>query len=645
MSAIDLEVRKFLDLKAPQSNGPVTIARQRRSAMIYVGLLCVGLLPVLLHMTPAWQAAGLGLWMPGAGFVAVGGWATLLFPLTLLVFLLSLLAWFWAGPVIAPPLVWIGAAALAGSMAPTSAWPTAHLFVAVCLAGIGVAFRFANTNRREANVRKSLDRAAFLPVSLAEVTEQVKNVPDAASRELTPEQIGSLRYLLDRALQPIEQFNGFNIIEQFQPAALRYQLNYMGYALGIAQGAYLPSFQGYMGQAQRNLIDKYLLRKVWGYWVYESCWGHLNFSNFDPAAKDNIMLTGWFGMQVGQYMLNSGDRRYAEPGSLTFRLNERTAYEHNLQSMTKSIEENLEASAFCLYPCEPNWIYPVCNHMGMVALATADAVFGTAKVASLLPRWLQMLDAEFTDASGSIIGLRSKHTGLPVPFPVDEAGYSWLANCFSSERGNRLWAIARRELGRNVVTEEDGLSYYKLAKKGIDAGNYKPGFAYYYGQALLGAREYGEDAMAEAVERSLQRDCGLDTSSGVHSYADGSNLTNALLASGAFTRTGDFARSFNLGPDPSVLAGPVLAEAEYPDVLVARAYSDGEDLQLALYPGRGDSVTSTVKVARLSAGREYVVAGAAVDRFTADATGTISLQVNLQSRTTVTITPADRAAC
>ncbi|HJP37169.1 MAG TPA: hypothetical protein QF901_14415 [Gammaproteobacteria bacterium] len=639
MSVIDAEVGKLWRLGMPNSNGPVTIARQRRTASIYFAVCVIGLLPLLLGMSAGWQAAGLGLWLPGGGFVAVGGWAMLLFPATVFVFLMALLAWFWAGVVLAPPLVWVGAAVGAGVMASAPGWPAAHLIVASCMAGLGLVFRLTNANRRAANARKRDTRNAFLPISLAEVAEQVRGVPDAAARELTAEQLGSLRYLLDRALQPIEEFNGFDIVEQFQPAALRYQLNYMGYALGIAQGSYTPGFQGYMKRAQRNLIEKYLLRKVWGYWVYESCWGHLNFSNFDPVDKDNIMLTGWFGMQVGQYMLNSGDRRYAERGSLTFRLNERTTYEHNLQSMMNSIEQNIAASNFCLYPCEPNWIYPVCNHMGMAALASADAVFGTAKVPEILPLWLRMLDAEFTDGSGSIIGLRSKHTGLPVPFPVDEAGYSWLTNCFSPERGQGLWAIARKELGRNVVTGDDGVARYKLPKKGVDAGNYRPGFAYYYAQALLGAREFGEDRLADAVETSLHSDCGLNTSGGVRSYTDGSNLTNALLAQAAFTRTGDFGRSFNRGPEASVLEGPSLAEADYPDVLVARAHSDGANLMLVLYPGSKESATRTIRLAKLSPGRSYTVSGASPERFTADSTGTVALDVAMDGRTPVTVTP------
>lgn len=167
------------------------------------------------------------------------------------------------------------------------------------------------------------------------------------------------------------------IIDQFQPAALRYQINHLGYALGMVQCHYTPSFRGYLGQAQRNLIETYLNRRVWDYWVLESTWGHLNFTNFDPADKDNVMLAGYYGMQVNRYMLNSGDRRYAAPGSLTFRLNERTAYPHDAHALIDSARDNHQRSDFCLFPGEPNWVYAVCNMYGMGALATHDPRSGS----------------------------------------------------------------------------------------------------------------------------------------------------------------------------------------------------------------------------------------------------------------------------
>src|SRR5437899_409410 len=64
------------------SKGLVSASRHRRNALVY-GILCVlAIVPILLQMPAGWQAFGLGLFMPGAGFLAVGGWAVLLFPLT-----------------------------------------------------------------------------------------------------------------------------------------------------------------------------------------------------------------------------------------------------------------------------------------------------------------------------------------------------------------------------------------------------------------------------------------------------------------------------------------------------------------------------------------------------------------------------------
>ena len=49
------------------------------------------------------------------------------------------------------------------------------------------------------------------------------------------------------------------------------------------------------------------------------------------------------------------------------------------------------------------------------------------------PAGFHRLRAGF-DESGSLIGLRSKHTGLAVPFPASEVGYTWFANCFAPGR-------------------------------------------------------------------------------------------------------------------------------------------------------------------------------------------------------------------
>jgi hypothetical protein len=618
--------------------GPVTAARQRRTALIYAAVCIVGLLPTLLGLSPSLRAAGIGLWMPGAGFIAVGGWAARLFTLTLLLFVFSLVAWFWAGMVLAPIAVWVGAAVAAGLVAGESVWAGAPFVAAAGVIAVGVGFSRRSSRLRDEAVAKAITRQAFVAQSLAEVVVNAAALPDPATREMSPEDLSALRYILDRALQPLDQWGGFDIIDQFQPAALRYQLNHMGFALGIAQSAYAPNFRGYLGQAQRNLIDKYLQRKVWGYWVYESCWGNFNFTNWDPADRDNIMLTGWFGMQVGQYMLNSGDRRYIEPGSLTFRLNDKTAYPHSYDTLIGSVASNYDTAEFGLFACEPNWIYPICNHYGMTALATQDAVRGTDNVRHYLPGWFAKLDAEFTDAGGSIIGLRSQHTGLPVPFPVGEAGYATFENCFAPDRARGLWAIARREIAPAVHPDANGKPRITLPGKGIDTGNYKSGHTLAYAAILLGAREFGDDALAEAAQNSLDSDCGREVVDGVRRYTGGSNLSNAYAVKGQLMRAGDFRRSFVEGPSVQSLAGPVVSEAAYPEVLVAKAISDGAGLHAVFYPGKTNG-EQTIGFAQLTPNARYSVKGAVNTEILASADGKAMISVPLSGRSELSISP------
>src|SRR5262249_32140465 len=148
---------------------------------------------------------------------------------------------------------------------------------------------------------------------------------------------------------------------------------------------------------------------------------------------------------------------------------------------------------FCLFPCEPNWMYPICNHYGMTSLAVHDRLFGTHYVARYLPTWLDKLDTEFTDASGTIIGLRSKLTGFEFPFPTGEGGYATFANCFAPERARRLWAIARKEIEPAIVPGADGKPRISLPGRGLDAGNYTLNHTAAFGSLMMSAREFGDE--------------------------------------------------------------------------------------------------------------------------------------------------------
>src|ERR1039458_3975446 len=369
---------KESDIRVTDRPGDLTRVRHRRTAVSYGVLLVVGTLLLGLASSPAWQALGVGLWFPGAGFLAVGGAWSALTAAALLLFFVSLVAWIGAGFTTAPPLIWIGSAVVAAVLAKRHD-SRLGVVVAVIIVALGIVAGMLRRYQRGAKATKlRTTRLDYLPRALGAVSQRaVAASKEDTLNELTREAVTSLRYVFDRALQPIGEYEGYDRLDQFQTAALRYQINTFGYALAVMQAHYTRNFHGYGTEAQRRLIETYLDRKVWGYWRYENAWGNLRL-NGDPVGKDNIMLTGFYGLQVGLYTALTGDQRYTRRGGLSFRHNGAAVYEHDLGDIAGSLAQNFRNAPFCLYPCEPNWAYTACNFRGMSALQVYDRVAGTS---------------------------------------------------------------------------------------------------------------------------------------------------------------------------------------------------------------------------------------------------------------------------
>jgi len=92
------------------------------------------------------------------------------------------------------------------------------------------------------------------------------------------------------------------------------------------------------------------------------------------------------------------------------------------------------------------------------------------------------------------------------------------------------------------------------------------------------------------------------------------------------------------GPPSSVLSGPRLADARYPDVLVAKAWSEGDALDLVLHPGAKPG-RQTLGIERLRPLARYAVTGARASELVADARGGATLEVDLDGRTELRVAP------
>jgi hypothetical protein len=617
---------------------PVVARRMRRALAVYAVVWLLGVLPAALGAGPALTAAGLGLVLPGGGFL-LGG-AVVASAAALLVFVLSLVVWWFAGMTVLPPLVWLAAAALAGLVTGEATWPAARVAVPVVGPALLVLAYLVHAmrHRGQLRTRERINRR------LADVEFAVAGPPALATgypvTESTEADLGHLRYALDLALQPMNRFDGFVCIDQYREAALRYQIYALNYGLGMAQFTRTPAFSGYLAEAQRQAIEKILQRRVWGYWAAENAWGNLSLNRDPVGNRENIMLTGWHGVAVGLYE-ELNDDRYSRPGALTYRWSDTEAYPNDFGTLAASIGRNYHDWDFTLFPCEPNWIYSVCNTFGLNTLLLHDRLHGAGRMPELTPAVRESYEREFLRPDGRIVGVRAAHLGLSWNFwagvAVQLNTTFWL-NPAMPELAQRTWWLLRE----NAMTrdEQGRLTLPLAASDRLDPGNYRLGRDTFGQIAItMAAREIGDEECASAAQAILDEREPVEELAGARRYADASPLVNLYGVVGRFGRRDGLRDLVAHGAPAAWREGPRLAEAAYPDVLVARAVTDGAALDLVLRPGNGP-VRVTLGLDRLTPGGRYRVAGGTATELTADAEGRALLEVELAGRHELRVYPA-----
>ncbi|HVK27917.1 MAG TPA: hypothetical protein VM575_06235 [Nocardioides sp.] len=616
---------------------PATRRSFLRTLASYAVLWLAGALPVALDAGDRTQALGLGLALPGGGLFHAGHpvWgATALAAVVLAVF-----AWWAAGPTVLPPVVWLLTAVLpaatlddpAGS-AQAAVAVLAVVPVLTVLAAAGHAVRHASQRGRGAALNRRLAEVRF-PVTGA--PSYPKDFPVV---EHTDEDLRRLRAALDLALQPVEDFEGFTHLDQFREGALRYQLNALGYGLSMAQFTRTPAFRGYLAEAQRNTIDKVLQRRVWGYWALENAWGNLRRDKDPVPMGGNVMLTGFYGLQVGMYSLLN-DERYFRPGSLTFRWDEDEAWPYDLPALAGNVRANVRESRFGLYPCEPNWIYTICNTFGLNTVLASEQLAASGEAGDVQERLRRSYESEFLRPDGRIVGVRSSHLGLSWNFwasPSVQLATTYWLHPGLPDLAHRTWWLIRD----GWLRVEDGrVRTPRSIVSRLDPGSYKVGSdTFTLAVTAMAAREIGDEETARAAEATIA-ERPVEQRYGTERVADASGLANSYLNLGRFGRRSGLRDLVAFGPPREWRDGPVLDEAAYPDVLVARAVSDGAALDLVLAPGAGP-LRTRIGLAQLHPGASYDVRGAREATVTADSQGRAALEVDLGGRTEVRISPA-----
>jgi hypothetical protein len=606
-----------LQRKTPGDNLPFHRAQQRRVLCAYAALSAAATVAAMLSpLSQSAKAMLIGVSLPGGGFLnwASGDQSLLasaLFAAGLCTFAFALLLWFGTGNVIAPAMAWAALAWLAGR--PESLWLDGDLVsqgwqfipAPVLATALAVAFALPRRLQRETGAQSQGGYTAAAPAPPAD--------------EMPLETLQRLRLLLDRALQPIERFDGFEWRDQFQTAAVRYQVNFLAYALAMARHQFAPAADGYFLEAQVRLLAKIGDQRLWRYWRYENAWGRLRLGA-DPVPDVNIMYSGFTMLQ----MAISG-----QDANLVLHKNGREWRRYGLGAMADLLARQYRASSYGLLACEPNWIYPLCNLITMAGMKAADARGGTDRWPALSDAFLASLEREGMAADGSFIAFRSALTGIAPPAPggiVMQAFPCLFLNALSPELAQRHWLRVRGRL--------ETQSWRRMFWP-VDVGNYGLSRASGYAATAAAAVEMGDRTIADACLQRLEAECPSSPLQGVTHRSNASLWAHALEL---LTLCGNRDGLRDLIDRPASPGRPRLAGFSYPDLLVARARTDGRNLDLVLHVV-GEGGTKAIELGGLMPNRHYRTTSPVEPFVRADGHGRASLRVEAQGRISLTIDP------
>ena len=206
----------------------------------------------LLDLPLRWKAFGVGLIFPGAGELYRGNvW---LFALVLALIPVAIYRMWIIADHLSLPALYLGSAVITALLSGGTCWPWVTWAVPVAVvASVAVVetLRWIGFARAR---RVGLERNSYIAHHPA--TTDVISVISSGSRngprvvESTLDELRLQRWVLDHALQPIDEWDVYDWSEKGQrdTRSVRYQLNWLQWALAVGQFTRTPSFSGYVAE-------------------------------------------------------------------------------------------------------------------------------------------------------------------------------------------------------------------------------------------------------------------------------------------------------------------------------------------------------------------------------------------------------------
>lgn len=237
--------------------------------------------------------------------------------------------------------------------------------------------------------------------------------------------------------------------------------------------------------------------------------------------------------------------------------------------------------------------------------------------------------------------IRSELTGFTIPGlagAISDVGPSVYCGPYLPHVAHRHWALMKEE---NLKwTSDNKLELVNLVgADNIDPGNYKGGRGFV--RAAMGgvAAEYGDEKIRKELLRQLDEEhfpvyqtrTGALKNKGLSTIGQASALRTRLGA------RGDWARLLTAGPPEHCFGAPILEEVPFPDVLVAKAFSqDGESVDLVLYNGKQPGIFN-LGFKNMQPGKRYELG---TQRSVANSEGKATFSLPIEGRTAVQLRSA-----
>jgi hypothetical protein len=218
-------------------------------------------------------------------------------------------------------------------------------------------------------------------------------------------QVGHVRHIENLANQLRGDWMHMTADDPFQEGldALRYQLAYMAYALGLAHVNRLPSAPAVFQTTFEKLIEKIMHPEAWFYWrdTSQGAWflepetKAKQLERWDPVREDNIMYSAYLQSMALMYDFLFGDHRYAEEGALTLSIDPHVwkakegPFVWDQNSLNDTIYWQMVQNGYLGVACEPNLIFPICNQPAILGFRLHDIINGGAVAEEVTAGWLK----------------------------------------------------------------------------------------------------------------------------------------------------------------------------------------------------------------------------------------------------------------